>query len=1073
MTTSSDPDNFLVFKSSAGSGKTFTLVKEYLKIVLADPSNFWIILGLTFTNKAANEMKDRVLQYLQELEHPDLFTDSKIIKFLLPAIMKETGLERNNVINNARIAHSSILHNYSYYSIGTIDSFMHKVFRTFAFDLGIPIDFNVELDDDLILNRAVDSLIERTGREKLLTDFLIRFVSSKLDEEKSWKIENEIKSFAKNLLNEEGQINLLELAGLKLGDFRDILSDINHFIKEFENRIIEISLNAVKCFQKKNLDKGAFYYGVQGIAAYFFRLSDGNFSALLPNLRVQTTINDDKWFAARTTESEKNSINEIKPELIKYYTSLKDYLDRNYGLYKLLSLVKTNIYSLALINEIDKHINDLRMQNNQVHISEFNKRILDIVIGEPLPYIYERLGIKYKHFLIDEFQDTSFMQWQNILPLIDNSLSEGRLNILVGDGKQAIYRWRNGDIEQFIKLPKIYTPFHSEHIIEREQNLINNYNEKPLNSNFRSKTEIVAFNNDFFETIKELLPEKWKIVYDKHSQKSLVSNTGGYVCIKISEEKDKKEFDNVNLDFIVNEIKRLQTLSYRFNDMAVLCRKNDQASMVAEYLLENGIDVISSEALLLRSSHEVKLIIALIHLIVKPLNRYYQYQVLTYFYINNKLDLNSLCGLIPDNEDNESNGQKEDSLSDMNKFRKILKDCGVEFNPDYLKILSLYDLVEEIIRSFHLVDRPDPYLEYFLQTVYSFAEREGNTVSGFLEWWSDNEDKLSVVFPEGNNAVTVMTVHKAKGLEFPVIFLPFANEKLKQTKNTLWLRTEETPVINLPVINIPNIKEVLETGFAGYYQEEYDKSAIDMLNLLYVAMTRPIERLYVITQENNKLNEPLKSVSGIINYYLTKKELSKKGDYCVEFGDAGFRSERKETRDKNEFDSGEFISVKWQNRITISLQSPEKWDARYPVRYSEWGVLVHEALSYVHTINDRESALDRIKSKYDLSAEVADLISDFILKLLKMPGLRDLYQTGVSAKNEAELLTPEGLSIRPDRLVFNDDVVSIIEYKTGRKTYAHTEQVNNYEKVLQDMNFRRVDKYLVYISEMSIDVEKV
>ena len=1073
MSIPSNPGNFLVFKSSAGSGKTFTLVKEYLKILLKDPSNFKIILGLTFTNKAANEMKERVLQYLEELDNLDSSDISKIVKYLLPAIIEETGINRKEVINNARIAHSSILHNYSYYSIGTIDSFMHKVFRTFAFDLGIPMDFNVELDDDLILSQAVDQLIERTGREKLLTDFLIHFISSKLDDEKSWKIENEIKNFAKNLLNEEGQIYLNELAEFTLTDFQDVLTDIESTIKVFESSIIEIASNAVKCIQTKNLDQNSFFYGNQGIAAYFYRLSRANFSALQPNSRVLKTINEDKWFASRTGDNEKKSINKIKHELTNYFASLKEYLNENYSLYKLMCLVKTNIFSLALINEIEKHIYDLRMQKNQVHISEFNKRILDIVMDEPLPYIYERLGVKYKHFLIDEFQDTSFMQWQNILPLIDNSLSEGKLNILVGDGKQAIYRWRNGDIEQFISLPQIVTPFESKHIYEREQNLISNYRAEPLNSNFRSKTDIVSFNNEFFETIREVLPEKWKGVYDKHSQQSLKINSGGYVKIAISHKKDKSEFESTNLDFIVNEIKRLQTLSYQLEDIAVLCRKNDQAAVIAEYLLENGIDVISSEALLLKSSGEIKLMIAVIQLIVNPLNSYYQYQILTYYYTSGKLNINGFCSLIADIKKQKLSDSKQDSLKDLEKFRKTLDECGIVFNPDYLKTLSLYDLAEEIIRDFNLPGRSDPYIEYFLQTVYSFVEREGNSVPGFLDWWYDNEDKLSVVFPDGNNAVSVMTIHKSKGLEFPVVFIPFANEKLKQTKNTLWSKTEDKAFVGLPVINIPNIKDVLDTAFAKNYQEEYDKSAIDMVNLLYVAMTRPRERLYIITQENHDITDPLKSVSGIINYFISKKGLIKNGDNSIEFGDANSRRDKKEPRVINEFYSGELISIKWHKRLTISMQSPETWEASSPVSHSEWGVMIHEALSHINNINDREDALERIKSKYALSAEILELINSFMLKLFQLPALSGLYQADVIALNEAELITPDGLAIRPDRMVFRNNDVSIIEYKTGQKSDSHITQINNYESVLQEMNYRQINKFLVYINEKSMDVEIV
>nr|NQU94195.1 UvrD-helicase domain-containing protein [Bacteroidota bacterium] len=441
--------SFTVYKSSAGSGKTFTLVKEYLKITLNQPNKFRNILAITFTNKAANEMKERIITNLKDISSATPDQNSPAIKFLLPELVKETGLSPETITLRANKVLELILHNYADFSICTIDSFVHRIIRTFAHDLNLPINFEVELDTNILIEQTIDFLISEAGKNEKLTKALIKFTETKAEDEKSWHIEKDLKDFAETLMKEDGQIYLEKLRQLNLQDFFNIIKKVNEFIKSTEQTLVKQAQNATSIIKGTNLPNTAFYRGRNGIAKYFEYIADYRFDKLSPNSFVETTINENKWHGSKTDKDDKIIIDGIKDNLIEIYNNIQDILAENYDEYNLFLMLKRKLYPMAVLSEIEKVLVKIKSENNIVHISEFNKRIADIVLNEPVPFIYERLGERYNHFLLDEFQDTSVLQWQNLLPLLDNSLAEGNFNMIVGDGKQAIYRWRSGEVEQF------------------------------------------------------------------------------------------------------------------------------------------------------------------------------------------------------------------------------------------------------------------------------------------------------------------------------------------------------------------------------------------------------------------------------------------------------------------------------------------------------------------------------------------------------------------------------------------------------------------------------------------------
>lgn len=605
--------NFTVYKSSAGSGKTFTLVKEYLKLALTDaqypPQKYRHILAITFTNKAAAEMKERIIKALKEIS--DVSNNDSV---LLNILREETGLDIDKLKFRAQTILHTILHNYSDFAIGTIDSFVHRIVRTFAYDLQLPVNFEIEMDDNKLLLEVIDLLISKAGNDEHLTRALVEFTEAKADDEKSWHIERDLFDFSKNLLTEEGVIHLEKLKKISTEDFLNIRNKLNETIKKFESSVKKIAEEASQAISQQGLEHNSFYQGRSGISKFFSTIADGNFDKLEPNSHVSKTINENKWYTDKISSSDKAKIETIKGKLTEAFHSIQAIVQKQQSLYYLLKLINKNIYSLAVLNEIEKLMQEIKKQNNILHISEFNKIIANIVLNQPVPFIYERIGEKYNHYLVDEFQDTSVLQWQNLLPLIENSLAEGNLSMLVGDGKQAIYRWRGGEVEQFSQLPNVFLKEKNEFVLEREQTLKRNYNEQLLNKNYRSRKEIIDFNNSLFSVLAGKLGATHNSIYHDHEQQSDSANTGGYISIDFV-KGETEEAEQQTLEQVYNNIIRLQNDNFKLSDIAILCRTNKKGSAIAEYLTAKGIAVLSAESLLLKNSKRVRFIESIFHYI--------------------------------------------------------------------------------------------------------------------------------------------------------------------------------------------------------------------------------------------------------------------------------------------------------------------------------------------------------------------------------------------------------------------------------------------------------------------------
>ncbi len=1058
--------SLLVYRSSAGSGKTFTLVREYLKIVLKEPLLFRSVLAITFTNKSANEMKERIILYLTQLADPGHHQDSIAVRHMLPDLQSGTGLSQDAVVQRAGEVLALILHHYSDFAIMTIDSFVYRIIRTFAHDMHLPHDFDVELDTESMIRKAIDLLLSQAGNNAALTRVLVNFIESKANDEENWQIEGDLQRFAETMLKEEAMTYLEKIKDLTLEDFFGISRTLAEHIKKFENTLYAIATEALALVDERGIRRAAFYYPNQGLMKYFEYLADRRYDKLIPNTRVLDTVDNNKWYGSAATTAEQLAIDGVKAPLTDAFNRIRVIAEKQYPHYALFALLYGNIYPIALLNEIGKVMAELKSRNRFIHISDFNRHIAAAIVNEPVPFIYERLGDRFHHFLIDEFQDTSVLQWHNLLPLIHNSLAFGSFNMLVGDGKQAIYRWRNGEVEQFAMLPRIFRKEDNPALDEVEKSLTQHHKEHHLETNYRSKAGIVDFNNDFFEEISTLLSGTTEKIYEHLRQTRTGDRTGGFVHLEFYDNRLTDESPgDYNCRRVKEIIGELEDDGFHRSDIAILCRTNENASELARFLLGENIDVISYESLLLKNSPDVRFIIAFITYLLQP-TAIGGMDIVNYLRVNNLVfDLDMRSYLVRDEQ------ESTDRIYDPGRLYRFLNDNGFSVSVTALLKFPVYDLNEEVIRLFHINRDINPYLQFYLDAVLKYAVSVSSGIAEFLDWWEEKKDNLSILIPEGSEAVRIMTIHKSKGLEFPVVIYPYANEKLRITRRHLWVELEEEKLPALKAALLPVNAQMKETVFAPLYEEEHDKSMLDLVNILYVAMTRPVDRLYVISSRPGEDFKETRSVPQLLCHYLRARGLWTEDRNIYTFGDKIAYKPDKERKKKESFVLKHPVSNAWTRRIILSAGAPEVWDVEDPDRNRRWGNLIHAVLARITSEDDIGEVIAGFENSGVIAPEQEEELTAVITDLIRLPALRPYFKAGITVRTESEILLPDGQSYRPDRVVINGKEAVVMDYKTGKPDEKHQAQLRNYGKIMEQMGYGPVKMLLLYIDQAEKIVE--
>ncbi|WP_298221458.1 exodeoxyribonuclease V subunit beta [Flavobacterium sp.] len=1053
--------SFSLYDASAGSGKTFTLVKEYLKIILTAKKNdaYRHILAITFTNKAVHEMKSRIVDNLSEFTKVEPHAKAQQLMELLSY---ETGLSLSQIKIKSQEIIKHIIHNYAAFDILTIDKFTHKVIRAFAHDLNLPITFEVTLDTEALLTEAVDAIIAQAGEDKTLTKLLIDFTMEKTDDDKSWDISREILETSKLIFNENNREEISQLNQKDIRAFIEIKQKLKAKIEDIEKQNIEYATSAMALIEKHNIDLKSFSAG--HFPNHLLNIINGNFNPQHKKYHEPEDVRINK------TAADRPIIESIIDELLSILkTTYKNFDQRDF--YR--AFLK-NITPLSLLQTVSNELAKIQTEQNVLSIAEFNALIHREIHEQPAPFIYERLGERYRHFFIDEFQDTSEMQWQNLVPLIDNALSsqneageKGTL-MIVGDPKQSIYRWRGGKAEQFIALSKERNPK------DKKENPFSNPYKKVthLDTNYRSYSEIIDFNNSFFKYLSnEFTDEDYKDLYENHSHQEINQNIGGYVNLTFlpltenfendaeqNEELDKKEqYCQATFQTIQKVIKE----GFVYTDIAILTRKRDQGIAVANFLTEQNIPLVSSETLLIENASEVQFIIHVLR------------------YLKNDADIESKANFlfyIAKNCQNEL--PEHDFIAqgvDITKeveFEAFLKKIDISIKFNNIRKKSLYEGVEAIISTFIFSKQNHAYLQYFLDIILERDYHKQAGISDFLNYWDKNSGKHSIPSPEGNNAVKIMTIHKSKGLEFPVVIMPFADEDYeKKPKDKLWLEADEAD-FGLQKVLIDNTKAI--TGFGEKaslkYNRQKQEELLDNINILYVALTRAQEQLYLISQmvKPKKDGEYPHSMAALFTKYLLCKGVFNDTQRVYEFGTP--RKLSKETVSLDTSKSITYVSERFNpDSIRIAQKEALLWGTQQQEAI-EYGNIIHEILSLIHTEDDIDTAMHQSVEMGLIQLKQKDEVYRAIHQIIRHPSLEKYFASGNRVFNEQSIIQKHGQTFKPDRMVLTpDNELLLLDYKTGKHLEKHRQQLENYQQVIEEMNFKVTKKALVYIGK-SIEV---
>ncbi len=1030
---------FTIYNASAGSGKTFTLVKEYLKILLQSnyPEKFKHILAITFTNKAVAEMKDRIIEMLKQFSEPSIVN---VPNSMFHVICEELQLDPTIVHNKSKKILNSILFNYAAFDISTIDGFTHKLIRTFAHDLKLPLNFEVELDQDSLLNEAVDSLISKAGTNEALTNILIEFAIEKVDDDKSWDVSLDFYKIAKLLVN-ENDIPFIET--LKNKTFNDFKTLKIHLVKEvntIENSIKEKAQSVLTLINEAGLEHKDFSRST--LPNHFKKASQLKLDGLYSNKLGENIAERKGLYPKSIAPLLADTIDAILPEIEILYKTIKAQVFH----LKFLKTFYKNITPLSVLNAINKELELLKNEQNKMLISEFNTIISNEIKGQPTPFIYERLGEKFKHYFIDEFQDTSTKQWGNLVPLLSNSLStENGTVMLVGDAKQAIYRWRGGKAEQFIGLFNDDNPFFIEKQIEN------------LPTNYRSFKEIVTFNNDFFKFLSNTVfsNNDYKELYELGYQNFFLEDSG-YVEISFLDFDKTDNRDDHFCTTTLNKINSCLKEGFNLKDICVLVRKKKEGVAVANFLNAQNIPIISSETLLINNSLEVNFIIDVLSLLVQPKNNEIKISVLNY--------LVSLFCI----EDKHSFFTSHIQLPLPDLF-KSFQTYNVFVNSNLLQ-LPLYDLTETIVRSFRLVKSSNAYIQFFLDLVSEFSQKKGSDVASFLDYFEKKKSSLSIVSPIGQDAVQIMTIHKSKGLEFPVVIFPYADLDIyRELEPKEWYTLNKDVYFGFKHTLLNYNKDFENFGHEGLriFNKHQSELELDNLNLLYVALTRAAEQLYIISKKDitSKGVVNAKKYSGLFISYLQQKSLWNDTQLTYSFGNS-IKTSEPSIISNDMVIQKEFISTaKEDHNIKVVTKSGFLWNTNQQ-KAIEKGNLVHDIMSKIKTVNDVDLALNYFINAAIINNNQAEELKSTILHIVNHPLLLKYFNSADTIYNERDIITKEGTILRPDRININDKKeATIIDYKTGVENTIYFQQLQTYQDTLEEMGFTIKNKLLVYINE--------
>ena len=1110
-----------VYKASAGSGKTFTLSVEYIKLLIKNPMSFRSTLAVTFTNKATEEMKTRILSQLY-----GIWKQLPKSKDYIEKIKSELGVTEQFMSDRAKIALFNIVHNYSYFRIETIDSFFQSVLRNLARELDLTANLRIELNDRQIESIAVDEMIDELGEKDELLKWILGYIKENIDDDKNWNVFGYIKSFGENIFREFYKTKSKELNTLlhEKGFFEQYTKRIRTIRDEAEEELKSVAAEFFEALETEGVDIADLSYGKSGPAGYFLKLQNGQYDESIITGRVQKALDEgsaDCWTKKSAPPSLRHFAEEtIVPLLEKAESTRRS----NWKMYASAVLTLKHLNQLRLLNSIERKVREMNVEANRFLLSDTHTLLHSLIKDTDSPFIFEKIGSHLENVMIDEFQDTSTVQWQNFKVLLEECMShsEEHGNLIVGDVKQSIYRWRSGDWRMLNNIKGEF-PQMSDMLDIRT-----------LTHNYRSSRRVINFNNAFFERAAEIefddlkeccgeddmqLAEQLKSAYaDVCQQVPDKREDTGYVHIELLPQDD---YTDITLNKTVETVDHLIELGADPSDITIIVRSNNTIQQIAEHFacVRPELKIVSDEAFRLDNSTALNILVAAMHSLT------HQDDKLTRAYIA-KAYLTKVKGV---------------DLEAAN--RMVSTEEGVEEalpasyrdHSDELLVMPIYELAERLYKIFSLerIVGEDAYVYAFFDCLTSFLTSNTATLDDFVEEWNENFAS-NTIQARSIDGIRLITIHKSKGLEFKHVIIPFCDWRMEKT-NTIWCEPTEAPFNELPLVPVDfSAKQMMGTIYERDYIVEHLQNCVDNLNLLYVAFTRAERSLivfarrgnaslrsYVIEQAISDMQLPTTSPShhlsggALVGGYgipaiptqptcsvgalpggalvssaptnLTTSPpqhltTSTPHHLTLTYGEIDTTKEKKKAEEPNIFTPhvenillpmktyASTVEFKQSNKSRDFISDEADDEQAEQQSYIKTGLLLHYLFSNIETADDVDRCLHDMEMEglFDESVITPNKLKNMLHKRFSNPKVKEWFGGGWTLFNECSILsydphTDKLTEHRPDRVMKRGDEVQIVDFKFGKPQPEHTDQVQRYISLMHSMGYTHVKGYLWYV----------
>ena len=1087
-----------VYKASAGSGKTFTLASEYITLVVKNPQDYKKILAVTFTNKATQEMKTRILSQLYGIAHK--LPDSQAY---YEQVLRKTGFPELTIRENAAEALSLLTHHYNEFRVQTIDAFFQSVLRNLARELNLTANLRIDLNDEQVEAQAVDELINSLEEGEEVLTWIRDYIDKNIEDDKGWNVIGQIKDFGKNIFKDFYKDHKAELDSRFREEsfFDDFITDLRKIRKESPKKVKEQAGKLLQKISDAGVDTGYF---INGLLTYINALTKAGSKKKEagkkdlfedgPAANVLKCLDSpDNWLLKKCPAGEKERISALISE--SWYDDLlllEQYRKECWKEYQSSNLTLKHLSQLRLLHAISETVDEINKDTNRFMLSNTQSLLSTLMKDTDTPFVFEKMGAYLKHIMIDEFQDTSTIQWTNFRKLLDNCMAQIEShNLIVGDVKQSIYRWRQGDWKLLNNI---------EHDFSEEQIKI-----EPLETNYRSEENIIRFNNAFFtqaviQTVKELESDDIKgasqliEAYKEIEQKPRKDDGKGSVHIKLFpyDKKAVSEYNENVLNELVSNIRELLNRGYKQKDIAILVRSKGVIQDIADkFQGEFGTDVsiVSDEAFQLDASLAVNVIIAALRLLTHPddklteskLVKLYQQQVIQTDRDNNALFVDE--------------GERE---------LKSFLPSGYVDKFDFLLRSSLVDLVDEIYSLFNLgsLEGQSAYVCTFYDTLNEYLRDHPADIDDFIEEWEDSLSSNTIQSDEVDG-IRLITIHKSKGLEYDNVLIPFCDWGLEKTVgNIIWCPgdNKEKPYGDLPLIPIDFSKKMIGTVFEDDYKEEHLQNTVDNMNLLYVAFTRAGKNLFITgkkaskstftkLQNGNTATDRSQIIQLVIDNLaneLPEATVDDAGDKEAISFDFGTLLDCEQRVDKEKSTENPFeltpkthklkietfphpVSFRQSNKSHDFING-EDIDPSDANRYIKVGNILHQLFSTILTEDDIEPRLKELEQEgviYNDEVTSREL-QNKIANALMDEKVKDWFSSRWKLFNECTILDYDKESgdiheHRPDRVMTDGKEIIVVDFKFGKPREEYHEQVQRYMTLLMRMGYEKVSGYIWYV----------